>query len=383
MRIAFVYDAVYPWVKGGAEKRIYEVGKRLAEQGNEVHVFGVKWWDGDEVIKYEGMALHGVCRRMELYVDGRRSITGAIIFSVKLFPHLLRERFDVMDVSAFPYFSCFTVKLASILWRTPMIITWHEVWGDYWYEYLGYKGFFGKLVEFLAAKLTSKMVAVSDPTRKNLKFLGVGGQNIHVVPNGIDLKRIADILPSNEKCDIIFVGRLIKEKNVDVLLEAVDYIKDKLPDLRCHIVGNGPEKECLIKVAAERGLNDNVKFFEFMRYEEVIARMKSSKVLVLPSTREGFGVVVIEAFACGVPVVTVKSPMNAACGLVNEKTGLVVNLDANEIGNAFYTLVTNNLLREKMATSVRKAAEEYNWDDIVRKLKMHYEDVTKTEMQKI
>jgi len=53
MRIAFVYDAVYPWVKGGAEKRIYELGKRLASMGHEVHVFGVKWWDGASMIENE------------------------------------------------------------------------------------------------------------------------------------------------------------------------------------------------------------------------------------------------------------------------------------------------------------------------------------------
>ena len=123
MKIAFVYDAVYPWIKGGAEKQIHEVGKRLAKQGHEVHVFGVKWWDGAEIISYEGMVLHGVCAPMELYINGRRSIYEALVFSIRLFPHLIREKFDLIDASAFPYFSCFSAKFVSVLRRTRIVVT--------------------------------------------------------------------------------------------------------------------------------------------------------------------------------------------------------------------------------------------------------------------
>ncbi len=374
MKIAFVYDAVYPWIKGGAEKRIYEFGKRLAERGNEVHVFGVKWWEGTDIIEYEGMALHGVCAPVELYVNGRRSISEAIIFSIKLFPHLIRGRFDVIDVSAFPYFSCFTVKLISLLRRTPMIITWHEVWGDYWYEYMGWRGFFGKQVEHLVSKLTNSSIAVSSLTKKNLVSLGVNSENIRIVLNGIDLKKIADIQPSPYECDLIFVGRLIKEKNVDVLIEAVGIVKEALPGVKCHIIGDGPEKERLLGLAAEPGLTGNVTFFGFLGYEEIIARIKSSKVLVLPSSREGFGIVVIEAFACGVPVITVKGERNAASLLVNEKTGLVVNLDAGELGDAVCTLIANDALRERMRWAAKDVAKDYDWDMIALQLSYLYED---------
>lgn len=374
MKLAFVYDAVYPWVKGGAEKRIYELGKRLEEEGSEVHVFGVKWWDGANLLEYEGMMLHGVCGRMDLYVNGRRSVLEAIIFSIKLFPHLIRDRFDVIDTSAFPYFSCFTVKLISIFRKNQMVITWHEVWGDYWYEYLGWRGFFGKLVEYLASKLTHKSIAVSAVTKKSLEALGVDSENIHIMPNGIDLKRIANIPPSPDECDIIFVGRLIREKNVDVLLEALGYVRSRL-NVKCHIIGDGPEKERLIGLAAGRGLLSNVRFFGFMGYEEVIARIKSSKILVLPSTREGFGIIVLEAFACGVPVITVKSPRNAAYELVSEKTGLVVNLDVRELGNAICTLIRDGALREKMAASTKDAAKEFDWDKIAKQLSCFYEEL--------
>ncbi|NJD76647.1 MAG: glycosyltransferase family 4 protein [Candidatus Methanoperedens sp.] len=372
MKIALVYDAVYPWVKGGAQKRNYELGRRLAKHGHEVHVFGIKWWDGADTIKYEGMVLHGVCSPMELYVNGRRSITEAVIFSIKLFPHLVKEKFDVIDVSAFPYLPCFTVKLVSVLKGNCMLITWHEVWKDYWYEYLGRAGFFGKLVEYLTSKLASGSIAVSTMTKNNLESLG--GRNIQVLPNGIDLEKIARAEPSPLAHDIIFAGRLIKEKNVDVLLEAVGLIKDTFQDIKCLIIGDGPEKDRLIRLATELKVQDNIKFSGFLEYDEVISYIKSSRVFVLPSGREGFGMVVIESFACGVPVITVKCEQNAASSLVSEDTGFVVNLDVKDISNAILKLITDTELRKRMSISALDTAKKYEWDIIAMQLAKVYEE---------
>lgn len=371
MKIAFIYDAIYPFVKGGGEKRIYEIGKRLIKKGHDMHLFGLKWWDGPDIIENEGMILHGVCEKMELYVDGRRSISEALIFSIKLLPHLYNQKFDIIDVTAFPYFSVFTAKLVSIIKRTPMVITWHEVWGDYWYEYLGRKGFFGKLIENIASKL-GKSIAVSQMTKRNLEL--IGNKDIYKIPNGIDLKRVSEIIPHNEKCHIIFVGRLIKEKNVDILLRAIDYVRRELGDIKCHIIGNGPEKDRLVKLTTDRRLDNNVTFFEFMEHDEVISRMKSSKLLVLPSSREGFGMVVIEAFACGIPVITTRCESNAASELISKETGLLIDLDAYILGDAIYKLMTNDDLQKYMSKCAMTVAQEYDWDNIVDKLNIIYKD---------
>jgi glycosyltransferase involved in cell wall biosynthesis len=171
MKIAFIYDAIYPWVKGGAEMRNYEMGKRLSAKGHEIHIFGVKWWEGEDSIEYEKMTLHGVCKAQDLYVHGRRSISEALIFAVNLFPALMREKFDLIDVSVFPYFSCFTVKVVSLLRKTPSVFTWHEVWDDYWYDYMGKLGFFGKVTEKAVSMISKKNIAVSDWTKLRLKLL--------------------------------------------------------------------------------------------------------------------------------------------------------------------------------------------------------------------
>jgi len=383
MKIAFVYDAVYPWVKGGAEKRIYELGTRLLEKGHEVHLFGIKWWEGPDVIEYGGMFLHGVCKARNLYVDGRRSISTAILFSLQLFPHLSYEKFDLIDVSVFPYFSCFTVKFVSILNKAHVVYTWHEVWDDYWYEYMGKAGFFGKVIEKAVSKISGDNIAVSGWTKQRLQKLGVPEGIISVVPNGIDLKEISEIDSeadckshgiANKHYDVIFAGRLIKDKNVDVLLRAICLLKVENPYISCCIVGDGPEKAELMGLSNEIGVYENVQFVGFQDYSSLIGKMKASRVFVLPSSREGFGMVVIEAFACSIPVVTVKEKYNAAQGLVEDGIdGFVVSLEDREIAQAVWKIIEDDTSYKNMSKAAFQKSRDYDWDKALSVLKNIYE----------
>lgn len=88
MKIAYVHDVIYPYVKGGAERRVWEVSRRLAGRGHEVHIFGMKHWQGDDLVERDGVFLHGVCPPGSLYVGGRRSISAAVRFSARLLPKL-------------------------------------------------------------------------------------------------------------------------------------------------------------------------------------------------------------------------------------------------------------------------------------------------------
>jgi glycosyltransferase involved in cell wall biosynthesis len=384
MKIAFVYDAIYPWVKGGAEMRIHELGKRLSLQGHDVHLFGIKWWEGGDVIQHEGMTLHGVCKARNLYINGRRSISEALVFAVRLFPALLNEKFDLIDVSVFPYFSCFTVKAVSALKKTPVMFTWHEVWGDYWHEYLGkWQGFFGLAIETAVAKISKNNIAVSDWTKDRLEALGVAGSRIAVLPNGVDLKLISEIKPDGQGLsgilggkiyDIIFAGRLINEKNVDILIKAISLLKKDFPEICCCVVGDGPERKSLEKLTQELGVQKNVKFEGFQEYRALIGKIKASKVLVLPSSREGFGMVVIEAFACGVPVVTVREKYNAAQGLVGDGIdGFVVELGEREIAKAVKKMIEENSDYIMASEAVYNKAKKYDWDEIVENIHLVYE----------
>ena len=376
MKIAFIYDAVYPYVKGGAEKRVYELATRLAKRGHEVHWYSIGWWwtenDHTDMIM-DGIKLHGVSDPINLYSDDRRSIKEALIFSLKLLNPLFKDSYDVIDCQGFPFFSCFTAKIHSGLGRSKLVITLHEVWGDYWYTYLGKPGVFGKIVERLMLNLTNNMITVSSKTKKELKRIKNSEKSV-IIPNGIDFNHITEIKPSNNESTIIFAGRLIKEKNVDVLIRSIVMVKEKIPDLHCFIIGNGPEQSKLEKLVLDLQLNDNIIFKDFMEdYDDLIGYMKSSKVLVLPSTREGFGMVVIEANACGIPVVTVDHPMNAAVDLVVDGiNGFKTGLDADDMADKIIkTIERPNEFRDNCI----EMSKAYDWEIIVDSLEKVYKTI--------
>uniref|UniRef100_A0A7C3YMN8 Glycosyltransferase family 1 protein n=1 Tax=Geoglobus ahangari TaxID=113653 RepID=A0A7C3YMN8_9EURY len=373
MKIAYIYDAVYPWVKGGAEKRIYEIAKRLANRGHEVHWYGVGWWlkeNRETEIEHDGIKLHGVCEPMQLYVNGKRSIKEALVFAAELLPKLIKEDFEIIDCQEFPYFPCFTAKLYSTCKKRQLVITWHEIWDKYWFQYLGKKGIFGWMVERIVSKLTERNIAVSEKTKKELERMGV--KNVRVIPNGIDFKKIDSIKPSEEESDIIFVGRLIKDKNVDILIKAISIVKTEMPDVRCLIVGDGPEREKLTMLVKKLELEKNIKFTGFLEnYENVIGLMKSSKVFVLPSTREGFGIVALEANACGLPVITIKHERNASCEFVRDhENGFLCDLSERDVAEKI-------LLGLKKGKTIRKRcvdiARKYDLEPIVDMIESFYE----------
>jgi glycosyltransferase involved in cell wall biosynthesis len=377
MKIAFVYDVIYPDVKGGVEKRVWELATRLTRRGHDVHLVGMKFWDGEDILIREGVFLHGVCPAQKLYSGGRRAIWQPLYFSIHLISPLLKERFEIIDCQQFPYFSCFSTKLASIVKKTPLVITWHEVWGDYWYEYLGWKGFVGKTTERLVARLTSENVAVSKTTAKNLNHLGLC-HDIKIIPNGIDLTRIRSISPSSELWDIIFVGRLIKEKHADMLINALELLLHEFPDIRVLIIGEGPEYLNTKHLIDEKKLNDNIHMCGFYgNHDDLIAQLKSSKVFVLPSTREGFGISALEALACGLPVVTVNYQTNAIRDLITKSNGFLSSLSAEDIAHQISLALKNHA---EMRTACIESAESFDWDRVTLDTESYYHSVI--EIQK-
>jgi glycosyltransferase involved in cell wall biosynthesis len=332
----------------------------------------MKFWDGENILIREGVFLHGVCPAQKLYFGGRRTIWQAIYFSIYLISPLLKERFDIIDCQQFPYFSCFSAKFFSKLKKIPLVITWHEVWGDYWYEYLGWKGFVGKTTEQLVARLTSENVVVSKTTAKNLKNLGLAHQ-ISIIPNGIDLTRIRSISPFSESWDIIFVGRLIKEKHTDMLIHAVELLLHEFPDIRVLIIGEGPEYLKIKPLIDEKKMNDSIHLHGFYpNHDDLIAQLKSSKVFVLPSTREGFGIAALEALACGLPVVTVDHPANAIRDLITENNGFLCPLSAEDLAKTMGLALRHH---KEMRNACTKSAESFDWENITSDIESNYQSV--------
>ncbi len=367
MRIAFIYDVIYPFVKGGAEKRNWEIAKRLSARGHEVHLFGMKSWDGPPDIVSEGVYLHGICNFRNLYLkEGRRDLGEVLYFSRHLLPALWKLKFDIIDCNAFPYLPFFLVKIISRLKNTALVVTWQEVWGSYWYSYLGYlRGFFARVIERLVIKLSDNIIVHSLTTKRELTRCGFKEENIKIIPHGIDLKITGDTPAALDETDLIFAGRLIRDKNADILIKSVLSVKKSFNAIKCIIIGEGPEKEKLVGLADRLNLKDNVIFKDFLGYKELIAHMKASKIFVFPSVREGFGIVVIEAMACGLPVITVRHPMNAAAELVEDgKSGFICQPGEEGIALKIKVLLKDYNLRNNMASRAKEIARGYGWDRI-------------------
>ena len=389
MEIAYVYDAIYPWVKGGAEKRIYELSTRLASRGHTVHCYGIKWWPGEDEILRDGVRLHGICKPRPLYVNGRRSIREAAAFAADLLARPPREA--VVDCQNFPYLSCFSTCLSSRLsphlpprflsrlsrWekgngQAPqrLFITWHEVWGEYWYDYLGRRGAAGRIIERAAARLTDCNIAVSRRTKRNLE--GLGAKGVQLLPNGIDWQRIDEISPSPEGSDIIFAGRLAAHKNIDQLILAVGMIRSELPDVQVAIIGDGPERERLRSLTRRMNLDENIRFYGFMEsYNDALALMKSSRAFASPSTREGFGMAALDANACGLPVVTVEHRMNAVMDLVRGDTGFICPLRPQALAEALLSALRES---DRMRIPCQELARSYDWERICDRAERIYEE---------
>jgi glycosyltransferase involved in cell wall biosynthesis len=337
------------------------MGRCLSRQGFEVHLYGMKFWDGPNVIERDGLYLHGLMKARPIYNDaGRRTISQAVLFGLACIK-LLVEDFDVMDCCAFPYFSLFSCRIITFVRRKPLFATWHEVWGrKYWREYLGRLGAVGAGVEWLAARLPDAIIASSQHTADRLRSeLHVEGP-IDVVPNGIDIDTVASTAPARIGSDLIYAGRLMDFKNIHLVIEALARLESAGVHLTCGIVGEGPHKPRLQALAMELGVDRQIRWLGFLEDgRDVYAHMKASRLFVLPSRREGFGIVVIEANACGIPVLTADLPGNAATDLIRDGVnGRLFEPTVDGLSSAIERALAEAGALER---SSREVAGEFDW----------------------
>jgi len=363
MNLAFISNVVYPFNTGGAEKRIHEIGTRLANKGHQVTIYGRHFWAGPAETTHDGMTLRAVAPETELYADDRRSITEALDFAARsihpLNKHLRNGEHDLVVASVFPYFPVLAAKLATVGTDTPLVTTWHEVWGDYWEDYLGYLAPFGKLTEYLTAKMPQHPIAVSGITANRLAAIGPYRDRIKVVPNGIDTEQIRNAPLPERGYDILFAGRLLEHKNVDVLLEAFDAVADA-HDAILGIIGDGPERERLEAKHDTLTHTDKVEFLGFLDdYEDVLGHMRAAEIFASPSTREGFGITFAEAMAADCTVIATDHPDSAADEVIGD-AGFLVEPTVDAL-----TKTLDGALRgDRPSSDPVERAQRYDWDAV-------------------
>jgi glycosyltransferase involved in cell wall biosynthesis len=368
MRLSFLSDAVYPFHHGGKETLHYERSIRLARRGHAVRILTMHWWPKRRrSITQDGIVFQSVAPRTALYTaQGGRSIWESVVFGLGSLRLLWSSEFDVLDVDQFPFTPFFAARLVCWLRGRPMTATWHEVWDrGYWDEYMGRLGPLGFFLQRNAAQSADLIYANSRLTARRLvELLGVEPQRVIVLPLGVSVDAVAPT-PTSPRVDCIFVGRLLAHKHVDVFLRALALA----PGVTGLIVGTGPEKSRLIALAGELGIADRVSFESPASHEAVIDRLRGARLLVFPSTREGFGVAVLEANACGVPALVVQHPDNAALELVRDDvTGIICDLAPHPMAANIRAYLADPVLQARMSKAARVTAATYSWDAYVNKM---------------
>ena len=212
-----------------------------------------------------------------------------------------------------------------------------------------------------ADRVTACSVAVLDRALEHLPALRTISTVIH---NALPLPDppASHALPPPMK--IVFAGRLIAKKGIDVLIAAMDQLKDRYPGLHLSLAGEGDDRKALEADAARRGLASRISFVGRMTHEAIYPFLASAALVIVPSRIEPFGLVALEAAQAGRPVVA--SAVDGLCEVVaHAQTGLLVPPgDAGALAAAIAGLLDNPERARAMGEAGRRrAASHFSWED--------------------
>ncbi|HET8556840.1 MAG TPA: glycosyltransferase [Gaiellaceae bacterium] len=325
MRICIVYDCLYPHTVGGAERWYRNLALRLAEDGHEVTYLTMRQWGDGEGPDLPGVRVVAAAPRMPLYTEDRRRIRPPLVFGLGVLRHLIRHghRYDVVHTASFPYFSLLAAAVARKLARYRLVVDWHELWTrTYWLEYLGpLGGRIGWQVQRVCLRTPQRAFCFSHLVERRLLAEKVHGE-VSILEGQFEGAAVEAPLPAEPL--VVFAGRHIREKNPVAVVQAVAEAREAIPELRAAIYGQGPERPRVLAAIAELGLEDVVEAPGFVDESVIQDALARALCLVLPSQREGYGLVVVETLSKGTPVILVRGEDNAAVELVAEgKNGFI------------------------------------------------------------
>ena len=326
MHICLVYDLLYPYTIGGAERWYRNLAERLADEGHRVTYLTMHHWPDSEAAEVAGVEVVPVASGAEIYTaSGRRKIAPPLRFGWGVFRHLRRAggRYDVVHTASFPYFSLLAAARAQRRHSFRIVVDWFEVWSrEYWREYLGLVGGrIGLAVQHRCIRVRHRAFCFSRLFALRLQEQGLRGDvtvlgGIYAGPRGTR--------PEPAEPVVVFAGRHIPEKQATALVPAIAQARTHVPALRAAILGDGPMRSEVQRLIEEHGLADAVEAPGFVDEDVLNRTFRRALCLALPSKREGYGLVVVEAAAFGVPSVVVRGPDNAATELVEEGVNGVV-----------------------------------------------------------
>ncbi len=327
MRVCLIYDCLFPWTVGGAERRLRELAEALVEHGHDVTYLTRLQWGPENEPDLPGVRVIAVSKEEPLYgPDGNRTIGEPVRFGLGVLRHLLRhgKAYDVVHTASFPYFSMLAAGVARRRHRGAfrLIGDWHEVWSpEYWKAYVGGpQGVLAHRIQQACARIPHTAFAFSRLHGERLREEGYRGEPQVVWEEWATHEPVppTHVRPARERPLVVFAGRLIAEKQAPRAVEAMALAATEVPELEGVVFGDGPEAAAVRETIARSGASAFVEAKGFVDLDVLHEALSGAMCLLAPSRREGYGLIVIEAAALGVPIVVARGPDNAATELVED-----------------------------------------------------------------
>lgn len=340
-RVAIVYDCFFPTSTGGGERVYREVAERLVQRGFVVDyvtrpVGSVAVPDGVAIVPvWEG----------EIYnASGTRTVSSALAFARAAYQHLRihTSQYDLVIASALPVLTLIATRMALLGSRTRVVGDWLEVWG--WRKWVGYSGFVAGtlawVLQAVAARSTSRHTANSAFTAARLRAYGASDP---IVLGLVDLveTHAPTAEPAAQPPYVLAVGRHIDDKQLDRLPAAIAEARSRGCSVRAVIAGSGPQTATIAEAIDRQGVADLVTLVGRVSDAELTRLYRGATAMVLPSRREGFGLVVAEAASHGVPSIVVAGADNAAVELIEPGVNgeVAASVSAHDLADAIITVV--------------------------------------------
>ena len=350
---------------GGAEIHLFEIFGRLAEGGHRVRMV-CSGWDGSPVTaRIRGIEVHRAGRRNSFALLGRRAVRRAVA----------AERPDIVveDINKLPLF------LASVTDLPFCVLVPHLFGGTAFQEAPWPMAATVWLAERPLSRAYARAAfhAISESTRDDLVRRGVKADRIRVIHPGVDSERFSpsSAEPRSAEPRFLYVGRLKRYKGIDFAIRALALARRSRPDLRLDIAGAGDHRTALERLAASLQQGDAVTFHGFLSEERKIALLRSTWANLFPSPKEGWGITVVEAAACGTPSLASDSP-GLRDSVRHMETGyLVPHGDVHALSARMLELAGNPALVAQLGAAARRFAERLSWERAAAETERHLQDI--------
>lgn len=343
---------------GGAEILTQEIAKRWVRMGHEVTQISSMFKNAKKEEILDGV------RILRMGHPDIRFFFSSVHFKAFLYyMNNLRNEIDLVvdEIHGMPFFT-------PIFVRKKKIVLICEVAGDLWYETFGKVfGILGRSVEIFCLRFLYKsmhFITISNSTKKQLISEGINKEKIHVIPMGISVPDKLKEVNKEKNPTIIFVGRLAKTKGIEDAIVAINKIKEKIPDISFWIVGRGDRKyvKTLKKLVSKYKLGSNIIFLGFVEEKNKFELMSKAHILVAPSIKEGWGLIVPEAGFVGTPSI-VYDVQGLRDIVTNGINGIKISSNPDLIAKEAINLFRNKKFYKKIQKGAMESSRKYTWDD--------------------